>query len=279
MKLLSPRGWFHAMGRKAFWEFLLLAVFLLFFYLPILNLVMLAFGDRYEAPAVFPQQFGVRWWYFVLGQPNLVKAITLSLMFAIVTTLVSMVICLPAAYAMARFEFPGRRFAQLSLLLSDAFPKMGLYISIGILYYKLNLMGTFLGVVLIHVVNSLMFMTWIPSNAFLSVHRQQEESARDAGATAFQTFLHVTLPMAMPGIIVAAIYTFLGSFEEAQGTLLVGFPQFKTLPVELYGIIMEYATTAGPVFSLVLLIPTVLLLILFRKYLGADTISKGFKLK
>lgn len=279
MKALSPRAWYHAMGKKAFVEYLLLAAFLIFFYLPILNLIMLSFGEKYEAPAVFPQQFGLKWWHFVLDQPNLVHSIVLSLVFAAVTTLVSMAICLPAAYALARFQFPGRRVAQLSLLLSNAFPKMGLYISIGILYYKLNLMGTFQGVVLIHVINSLMFMTWIPSNAFLSVHRQQEESARDAGAGPVRTFLSVTLPMAMPGIIVAAIYTFLGSFEEAQGTMLVGFPEFKTLPVELYGVIMEYATTAGPVFSLILLIPSVALLFAFRKYLGADAISKGFKMK
>jgi len=279
MKLLSPKAYYHTVGKKAFFEFVLLTVFLLFFYLPILNLTMLAFGEKYEAPAVFPQQFGFKWWHFVLGQPSLVSSIVQSLVFAVVTTLVSAAICIPAAYALARFQFPGRRFVQLSLLFSNAFPKMGLYISIGILYYKLNLMGTFVGVVLIHVLNSLMFMTWIPSNAFLGVHRQQEESAKDAGASPFQTFLHVTFPLAMPSIIVASIYTFLGSFEEAQGTMLVGFPKFRTLPVELYGIIMEYATTAGPVFSLILLIPTIALLVVFRKYLGADTISKGFKLK
>ncbi len=279
MKLLSPKAYYHAVGKKAFFEFVLLCVFLLFFYLPILNLVMLAFGEKYEAPAVFPQQFGLKWWHFVLGQPSLVSSVVQSLVFSVVTTLVSAAVCIPAAYALARFQFPGRRFVQLSLLFSNAFPKMGLYISIGILYYKLQLMGTFVGVVLIHVLNSLMFMTWIPSNAFLSVHRQQEESARDAGASPFRTFLHVTLPLAMPSIIVASIYTFLGSFEEAQGTMLVGFPKFRTLPVELYGIIMEYATTAGPVFSLILLIPTIALLVAFRKYLGADTISKGFKMK
>ena len=274
----SFKGYYHALGKKKFWEFILFSVFLLFFYLPIMNLVMLAFGNRHDAPAVFPQEFGFKWWHFVLGQPSLVSSIGLSLVFAIVTTIVSMCICLPAAYAIARFRFPGRRMIQLSFLLSNAFPKMGLYISIGILYYTYNLMGTFVGVVLIHVLNSMMFMTWIPSNAFLSVHRQLEESARDVGAGPFRTFLNVTFPMAFPSIMVASIYTFLGSFEEAQGTLLVGFPNYKTMPVELYGIIMEYATTAGPVFSLILLVPTVLILFIFRKYMGAETIAKGFKM-
>ncbi len=137
-------------------------------------------------------------------------------------------------------------------------------------------MGTFLGVVIIHVVNSMMFMTWIPSGSFRAVYKQQEESARDVGAGPLKTFFHVTLPMAMPGIVVGSVFTFLGSLEEAQGTLLVGFPQVQTMPVALYGVIMEYPLTAGPVLSLILIIPTVLILFLVRKYMNADTMSKGY---
>ena len=152
-------------------------------------------------------------------------------------------------------------------------------ISIGILFYRLNLMGTFVGVIIIHVLNSMMFMTWIPSGAFRGVYRQQEESARDAGAGPFRTFFRITLPLAMPGIAVASVFTFLGSLEEAQGTLLVGFPQVKTMPVELYGVIMEYPLTAGPVLSLILIIPTVLILFLMRKYINADNLSQGYGMK
>jgi putative spermidine/putrescine transport system permease protein len=279
MRLLSIRGFYYAVGRKKFFEFIVLSVFLLFFYLPLLHLFMLAFANRHEAPAVFPQEWGFKWWEYVLGQDRLVSSIVMSFIIAVVTTLVSMAICIPAAYALARFNFPGRRFFFFSFLLSDAFPKMGLYVAIGIIFYKLYLIGTFLGVVIIHVLNSIMFMTWIPANAFRSIHRQQEEAARDAGAGPFRTFLSVTFPLALPGIIVAMLFTFLHSLEESQGTLLVGFPQIKTMTVEMYGIIMQYATTAGPVFSIILMIPTLLVLLLMRRYLSPDTIAKGFKMK
>ncbi|WP_018753849.1 ABC transporter permease [Paenibacillus sanguinis] len=277
--MFSFKGFYYALGRRKVIEFIIFSVFVLFFYLPLLNLIMLAFSNKYEAPALFPQEWGFKWWDYVLGQKNLMSSIILSFVIAIVTTLLSMCICLPAAYALARFEFPGRKLLFLSFLLSDAFPKMGLYVAIGIIFYKLNLIGTLPGVLLIHVLNSLMFMTWIPANAFRSVHRQQEEAARDAGAGPFRTFLHVTFPLALPGIIVAALFTFLGSLEEAQGTMLVGFPQFKTMPIEMYGIIMQYATTAGPVFSLILMIPTIIVLLLFRRYLSAENMANGFKIK
>ena len=113
-----------------------------------------------------PQKFGFRWWEFVLGQGSLLSSIATSFVLAVIVTAVSLLICIPAAYALARFNFKGKRIFLLSFLLSNAYPRMGLYISIGILFYRLNLMGTFVGVVIIHVLNSMMFMTWIPSGAF-----------------------------------------------------------------------------------------------------------------
>lgn len=266
----------YTVGEKKYWEYMLLAVFVLFFYLPLMNLLMLAFADKYEVPAIIPQKFGLKWWQFVLGQSSLLSSIFTSFVLAAVVTIVSALVCVPAAYALARFNFKGKKVFLLSFLLSNAYPRMGLYISIAILFYKLNLMGSFAGVVMIHVVNSMMFMTWIPSGSFRAVYRQQEESARDVGAGPIRTFFKITLPMAMPGIVVGSVFTFLGSLEEAQGTLLIGFPQIKTIPVQLYGVIMEYPLTAGPVLSLILIIPTVLILFVARKYMNADTISKGY---
>ena len=85
--------------------------------------------------------------------------------------------------------------------------------------------------------------------------------------------------MAMPGIAVATLYTFLGSMEEAQGTLLVGLGQLKTMPVEMYGIILDYPGQAGAVFAILLIIPSLVLIFLMRKYIGPDAIAGGFKMK
>lgn len=278
-RMLNPRNHYRALGKKKFFDFLILAVFLLFFYGPLTNLLMLAFGELYNYPALLPTKFGFRWWDFVSSQKTLISAVGQSFVFAITTTLLSLAICLPAAYGLARFKFPGRRLVMFSFMLTNAFPKIGLYTSIGIMYYRLNLMGSFLGVVIIHMINTMMFMVWIPTGSFSNVHRQQEEAARDLGAGAFHTFLKVTLPMAMPGIAVASIYTFLGSMDEAQGTLLVGVPQFQTMPVMMYTVISDYNVMAAAVYALMMIIPTVILLVLLRRYVGPEAISSGFKLK
>ena len=266
------------MGHRKFFEFIILTAFILFFYGPLIHMFMLAFADKYEAPYVLPTKFGFSWWKYIMNQKSLISSISLSFIIAFTTTALALVVCLPAAYVLARFNFPGRKIVMLSFLIGNAFPHLGLYTSIGIIYYKINLMGTFLGVLLIHMLGSIMLMIWLPAGAFRSIPRQQEEAARDVGAGPIRTFLNVTLPMAWPGIAVAAMFTFIASLGESQGTLLVGLPKYRTMPVEMYGVILDYPATAGAVFALILIIPNLILLLLMRRYIGAETISKGFKM-
>ena len=279
-KMLNPRRFYHAVGRKKFLEFILLAVFILFFYGPLLNMLMLAFSNEYTVPHILPETWGVQWWSYVFGQDSLVSSMIQSFVVAITTTLISMVFCIPAAYSIARFKYKGRKIFMLSFLLTNAFPKLGIYTSIAVLFYKYGLMGTYAGVIIIHMINSMMFMVWLPSSAFRNVHRQQEEAARDVGAGPVRTFFKVTLPMAMPGIAVATLYTFLGSMEEAQGTMLVGLANIQTMPVAMYGIVLDSsAVQIGAVFALLLIIPSTIMIFLMRKFIGPEAIAGGFKMK
>lgn len=277
---MNPKRFYHAVGRKKFWEFILLAVFIIFFYGPLLNMLLLAFSNSYEYPHVFAQAWGAKWWAYVFQQKSLVSSIAQSFIIAIATTAISMLFCIPAAYSIARFKYPGRKGFMLSFLLTNAFPKLGIYTSIAVLFYKYGLMGTYAGVIIIHMINSMMFMVWLPASAFRSVHRQQEEAARDVGAGPVRTFFKVTFPMALPGIAVATLYTFLGSMEEAQGTMLVGLGKIQTMPVAMYGIVLDSsAVQIGAVFAILLIIPSAVMIFAMRRYIGPEAISGGFKMK
>ncbi|MCI1306287.1 MAG: ABC transporter permease subunit [Lachnospiraceae bacterium] len=280
LKYMNPKRFYHAVGKKKFWEFILLAVFIIFFYGPLLNMTLLAFSNTYEYPHVFAQSWGTKWWSYVFQQKSLVSSIAQSFIIAIATTLISMIFCIPAAYSIARFKYPGRKGFMLSFLLTNAFPKLGIYTSIAVLFYKYGLMGTYAGVIIIHMINSMMFMVWLPASAFRSVHRQQEEAARDVGAGPVRTFFKVTFPMALPGIAVATLYTFLGSMEEAQGTMLVGLGKIQTMPVAMYGIVLDSsAVQIGAVFAILLIIPSAVMIFAMRRYIGPEAISGGFKMK
>lgn len=278
MKYLQPRRIYRSFGKKFFFETLIFSLFILFFYGPLMNTLMLAFAEQYQVPHVIPTKFGFQWWQYILSQDNLLQSIFSSFLIALFTTILSMIICLPAAYALARFEFKGKRFFLFSFLLSNAFPKIGLYTALGILFYKFQLMGTLAGVIIVHILNTMIFMIWIPSSSFQSIPIQQEEAARDMGAGPIRTFMQITMPAAVPGIAVSGMYTFLGSLEEAQGTLLVGFPEIKTMATSMYGIILDYPPMAGAVFSLLLVIPTLLLLWGCQKIFGKEIFSGGISM-
>jgi len=274
----SIRSIKRGIGRRKFGEIVVLLLFMLFFYGPLMYAFILAFANKYGPTDILPSEFGFKWWEYVLNRPNVPKAIFYSFLFAVVSTVASMVICIPAAYTLARYKFPGRKLVMFSFLLGNAFPKIGLYTSMGIIYYKLGLMGTFVGVLLVHMLGTMMQMIWLPAGSFRNVPRHLEEAARDAGAGPVRTFFSVTLPVAWPGIAVATMYAFIGSLGESVGTLMVGLPQYRTMMTEMYGVILDYPATAGAVFALIIVIPNLLLLLIMRKYISADTMANGFKM-
>jgi putative spermidine/putrescine transport system permease protein len=257
----------------------LLLVFALstFLLLPLLTLVLWAFADEWRYPNIIPQSASLKWWDWVLTNGDVGQAVRWSLTTAPVVTLLAAVICLPAAYSFSRFRFPGRRALFVSLLAANAFPKIALYVAIATLFYRLNLMGTYWGVVLIQLVGTLVAMVWIPAAGFDSVARELEDAARDAGAGPLRTFWSITLPLAMPAIIVASFLAFLAAFDEAQGTLIVGSPQIVTMPTLMYTLVVNYPEPVGAIFSILLSAPSVILLLIARRFLLAGYLAAGFK--
>jgi len=258
---------------------LMLTTFAVFVLGPLLWLGLRAFSVTWVYPSLLPKAWTLHWWRQVLSDPGLGSSIRLSLVFAPVVTVVSALICLPAAYAFARYDFPGRRFFLVSLFATNAFPKMGLFISIAGLFYSLNIMGTFVGVVVVQLLGTIVFMTWIPAAAFAAVPRSLEEAARDVGARPLRVFLTVTFPMAAPGILVALILSFLAAFDEAQGTFLVGAPTYITMPTEMYTLVLNYPEQAAAVFALILTIPSVILMLLVRRHVMGGYLAEGFQLR
>lgn len=246
---------------------------------PLAWLAVRAFATNWTYPNLTPDGWTLKWWELVLNDNVLGTAVQNSLFFAPLTVLVSALICLPAAYAFARFEFPGRRFFLIGLFAANAFPKMGLFVSLAALFYALNLMNSILGILIVHLLGTVVFMTWIPAAAFAAVPRSLEEAARDAGASKQRVFFSVTLPMALPGILVGAIMSFLASFDEAQGTYLVGAPAYMTMPTQMYTLVLNYPTQVAAVFSILLAIPSVALLLAAHKHILGGQLAEGFQIK
>ncbi|ASS59594.1 MULTISPECIES: ABC transporter permease [Rhizobium] len=270
-------------GRSSFglrfdWIGLLFACLLtLFIALPLIVVGTWAFTEIWRYPSVIPQQFGLRFWGQTLARGDVWDALFLSLRLTTTVTILSAVICLPAAYAFARMRFPGRNILFLSFLASHAFPKFGLLVAIAGIFLQLGLISTFWGVVLIQLVGTLMLMIWIPVAAFQNVDRRMEEAARDAGATPLRVFWSITLPQAAPTISAALLLTFVGTFYETEGAWLIGAPEIRTMPVLMISFINnQIVVQYGAVLSVMLWVPSFIALMFARRVIGTGAFARGF---
>jgi len=264
--------------REIDWVGIFFAVALtLIIVVPLLVVGTWAFTNVWRYPSVIPQEFGMRFWYQTLSRADVWSSISMSLSLSAVVTAVSAMICLPAAYAFARLEFPGRDILFFSFLAGHAFPKFGLLVAIAGIFLQLNLIGTFWGVVLIQLVGTLLFMIWIPVAAFQSVDRRMEEAARDVGASPFRVFWSITLPQAGPTIAAAVLLSFVGTFYETEGAWLIGAPQIRTLPVLMISFINNQPVIQfGAVLSVLLWVPSFIALLFARRVVNSGSFARGF---
>jgi putative spermidine/putrescine transport system permease protein len=265
-------------GLRFDWIGMLFACLLtLFIALPLIVVGTWAFTEVWRYPSVIPQQFGLRFWGQTLARTDVWDALFLSLRLTATVTLLSAIICLPAAYAFARMRFPGRNILFLSFLASHAFPKFGLLVAIAGIFLQLGLISTFWGVVLIQLVGTLMLMIWIPVAAFQNVDRRMEEAARDAGATPLRVFWSITLPQAAPTISAALLLTFVGTFYETEGAWLIGAPEIRTMPVLMSRFINnQIVVQYGAVLSVMLWVPSFIALMFARRVIGTGAFARGF---
>ena len=264
--------------RRTDWTGIFFAVVLtLIIVLPLVVVGTWAFTNVWRYPSLIPQEFGLKFWFQTLARADVWNSITTSLSLATMVTLVSAAICLPAAYAFARLDFPGRNLLFFSFLAGHAFPKFGLLVAIAGIFLQLNLIGTFWGVVLIQLVGTLLFMIWIPVAAFQAVDRRMEEAARDVGASPLRVFWSITLPQAGPTIAAAILLRFVGTFYETEGAWLIGAPQVRTLPVLMISFINNQPVIQfGAVLSVLLWVPSFIALLFARRVVNSGSFARGF---
>ena len=266
----------RTLRREAFGIFALVALTLIIIG-PMMTVFLWAFAERWRQPALLPTEWGLSYWYETLARNDITSAMPMSLGLALTVTALSAIICLPAAYAFARINFPGRQGLLLSFLAVNAFPRFGLYVTIAVVFFRLGLVGTLPGVILIQLVNTLLTMIWIPTSAFQNIDRALEEAALDVGAGRLRVFFQITLPQVFPALAAALLLTFVSTFYEAQGALIIGIPGIRTMAVLMYSYINnQIVVQYGAVISLMLWLPSLVLLSFAQKFLRGNTVSSGF---
>ncbi len=254
---------------------LILGLFAFAIFGPLANMLLWAVAEVWYFPHKLPLEWGFGFWQRVFKpRGNAMLSLYNSVVIALLTVIASLAVAIPAGLALARGRLPWRGLILVAFLVPQAFPAVAVHINIARIFYGFGLTGTFLGVVLVHTVQGLVFAVWISTAAFAAVDRELEEAARNIGASPLRTFLTITLPLALPGIMASAVFVFLISLDEFTGTFFVGVPDIITMPLLLFNASMEGNYQIASITSLILLVPSVLFMLLIERFLKADVLAK-----
>jgi multiple sugar transport system permease protein len=199
-----------------------------------------------------------------------------SLVVSGLSTLAALAMGVPAGYAIARLK---ARKLVLTILVARMTPAISFLIPLFTLFQALGLTGTLTAVVITHLVITLPIIVYIVSGYFETLPHELEEAALIDGCSTWQRFRHVALPLARPGITVAAILAFIFSWNNfVFGAVLAGRTT-RTLPVAVYNVLTFEQVAWGPLAAagLLVMLPVLLLTIVAQKQIVAGLTAGGVK--
>ncbi len=250
----------------------LIILAILFFLTPIFWLITTAFKYGRDAFAIPPQ-----WFLFDFTLNNFKEVITEtkvglfiknSLIISSGTTLLSLLLGVPAGFAIARTKSKLINTSSYFFLLLLMIPPTAMLIPFYLIVRDMGLLGTRLSVILLDTAFDASFVVWMMRSYFLDVPKEMEEAALVDGANQFTAFVKVALPMSIPGIIASALYTFIFSWNDFIFALMLTTTKTKTIPL---GILASFSAveigwgrmTAMSIFAI---IPAVIISLFLNRY-------------
>ena len=242
----KPIDWWRWVGR------LTLVLLLIFTVMPMLWMVLTSVKSQFAA-----MQYPPQWWpaeptlnnYWRLINPadqtgrEFLRYFWNSFYVSLLTTILGVVIAVPAAYAFSRFRFPGRTFLFFTVLVRNMFPAVVFLMPLFLLMRWMGLVNTHGSLILTYLTFGLPLSIWLLKGFFDNIPIQLEQAARIDGATRFQAFLLIVMPLSTPGIIATSIFSFIGAWNEyVYAYTFLSKQESMTLPVGIQRFFTEFAT-------------------------------------
>jgi len=265
------------MMKRSIWQTLLLwslplAFLLVFFYQPLVAIFRL----------VFSTQFSQGWKLFRWSQ--ITKPLGFTLYQATLSTILTLILGLPAAYLFARFQFAGRKFLRVlitipfilptvvvaaafnTLLGSRGWLNLGLMSLFNLSSPPINMLNSLSAILLAHVFYNISIVIRMVGSSLSRLNQNLPLVAQNLGASPWRAFKEVTLPLLMPSILSATLMVFLFDFSSFGVVLMLGGPQFSTLEVEIYNQAMNrFNLPVAGLLSIVQLAFTLLVSVLINR--------------
>jgi putative spermidine/putrescine transport system permease protein len=268
------RGIWH--GRMIL-AYTLLVSLSMFIISPFLLIMIKSVGKDWFGKRWLPPTLTLEWYKWAIDIADIPRVMKNTLVIAALAILISTTIGIFTGWAFGRRHLPGKEALMSIILLPRMIPPIAYALGVAQIFYALKLVNTHLGVALAHVAICAPYAILVLSATFESLDERVLEAAGVCGASPVRTFLHVTLPMIMPGILSSMIFTFSHSYNEFTLTLMTYGPNTMTLPVRTYLAVGEGYWEVTSAMSVILVIPSLLILLLIQRQVAPEKLLGGFK--
>ncbi len=236
---------------------------LVFLYLPIFVLALMGFNDSIHYS--LPFKFTTRWYEDLVVNDRLITASFNSVLLALVNTVVATTLGTMAAYAFARYRFRGRVIMQLLLLPPITIPWLIIGTCMLVLFFWTGIGRGLHAMLLGHVALSLPYVVIVVGARLASFGPELEEAAASLGASPFQTFMRISVPVMAPGIVASGLFAFAISFDQFVISYFLAPPGVSVLPVEIFSAIRKGFTPEVNAISTIMIIVSMTALLLFAR--------------
>jgi multiple sugar transport system permease protein len=212
----------------------------------------------------------------VFETQNYLQYLWNSFVVAAVSTLLSLVLGLPAAYGVARFRM---NWLGVVLLTARIIPGITFLIPWYIIFGRLGLLGSYWALILSHMLVGLPFIAWIMIPFFESLPHELEEAARIDGTTPFGAFFRIALPLAVPGIVTAGIMAFIFSWNNFMFSLVLSGDDTRTLPIAIFNFLSYSSVDWGGLMAaaVVITLPVLVITLFVQRYIVAGLTAGATK--
>jgi multiple sugar transport system permease protein len=203
-----------------------------------------------------------------------------SLVISLTSTVVSVGVGMMGGYAFARYRFRGKTGLFLGLMLSRTVPGIALSLPLFMLWSRLGLLDTRLGLIIVYLAMNIPFSVWLTDGFFRQIPAELTEAAQIDGSTRWQAFWRIEFPLARSGLATAAIFAFLTSWNEyALASQLTRTTASKTMPVGLMDFTAQFTVdwTGMCAMAVLIIIPALVLTFIVQKHLIAGLTFGGVK--
>lgn len=267
-------------GQDGIWtrgfRYLTCLILVVWLVMPLIPLAIWSFARGWFFPDILPRQWSMQAWEYAMSDTSgVLDSLWLTIGISLSATALSILVGVPAGRALGMYRFRGKEIVELMILAPTIVPGIAVVLGIHSVFISLGLTNTVQGVILVHLIPTLPYMTLVMAGIFSNYDPAFEDQARSLGASPLKTFWYVTLPAIMPGIIVGGLFAFLVSWSQYILTLLIGGGRVVTLPLLLFNFATSGRNDITGAIGMIYILPGIMILLLTARQLSGRSGAIG----